>query len=192
MDTAIPFSVVLLVLIVFSFDPDTSLLADNVFKLNYRDAAVIDDTTRDKSNNNRIQNDNCPNCKSLNLSFESLNTYSGKQIQLINCRVCDYEWQETWILPNWFWLKSSSPDNHWTSERWNVELKDADLQSLGVQDLELAQGIKDSLEEAGFHTVESILKYTPSDISNKLGIDPYVAHIIKEAAKKATGESSTT
>ena len=122
MNTALPFSIVLAVISVFSIDPDTSLLADNVFKLNYRDAAVIDDTTRDRNNNNnRIQNDNCPNCKSFNLSFESLNTYSGKQIQLINCRVCDYEWQETWILPNWFWLKSSSPDNHWTSQRWNTD-----------------------------------------------------------------------
>jgi len=27
----------------------------------------------------------------------------------------------TWTLPNWFWLKSSSPDNHWTSERWDQE-----------------------------------------------------------------------
>jgi hypothetical protein len=110
---------------------------------------------------------------------------------LINCKLCDYEWQETWILPNWFWLKSSSPVNHWTSERWNVEPMDADLQNSGVQDLELAQGIKESLKEAGFHTVNSILKEDLSDISDRLGIDPYVAHIIKEAAKRATGDSST-
>jgi hypothetical protein len=55
-----------------------------------------------------------------------------------------------------------------------------------VQDLALAQGIKDSLEEAGFDTVDSILKEAPLDISNKLGIEPYVAQIIKEAAKKAS------
>jgi hypothetical protein len=55
-----------------------------------------------------------------------------------------------------------------------------------VQDLALAQGIKDSLEEAGFDTVESILKEAPLDISNKLGIEPYVAQIIKEEAKKAS------
>ena len=54
-----------------------------------------------------------------------------------------------------------------------------------VQDLALAQGIKDSLEVAGFDTVDSILKEAPLDISNKLGIEPYVAQIIKEAAKKA-------
>jgi hypothetical protein len=55
-----------------------------------------------------------------------------------------------------------------------------------VQDLALAQGIKDSLEEAGFDTIESILKEAPLDISNKLGIEPYVAQIIKEEAKKAS------
>jgi hypothetical protein len=48
-----------------------------------------------------------------------------------------------------------------------------------VQDLALAQGIKDSLEEAGFDTVESILKESPLDISNKLGIETYVAQIIR-------------
>ena len=58
-----------------------------------------------------------------------------------------------------------------------------------VQDLALAQGIKDSLEEAGFDTVDSILKEAPLDISNKLGIEPYVTQIIKEVAKRATEES---
>ena len=58
-----------------------------------------------------------------------------------------------------------------------------------IQDLALAQGIKDSLEEAGFDTVDSILKEAPLDISNKLGIEPYVAQIIKEAAKEASENS---
>jgi chitinase len=58
-----------------------------------------------------------------------------------------------------------------------------------VQDLALAQGIKDSLEEAGFDTVDSILKEAPLDISDKLGIEPYVAKIIKEVAKRANEES---
>jgi hypothetical protein len=61
-----------------------------------------------------------------------------------------------------------------------------------VQALALAQGIKDSLEEAGFNTVDSILKEAPLDISIKLGIEPYVAQIIMEAAKRATDESSDT
>jgi hypothetical protein len=55
-----------------------------------------------------------------------------------------------------------------------------------IQDLELAQGIKDLLVEAGFDTIDSILKEAPLDISNKLGIDRYLAQIIKEAAKKST------
>jgi hypothetical protein len=56
----------------------------------------------------------------------------------------------------------------------------------GIQDLALAQGIKDSLKEAGFDTIYSILKVAPLDISNKLGIEQYVAQIIKDAAKRAT------
>jgi hypothetical protein len=193
MNTALSFSIVLPVLIIFSIDPDTTLLADNTQKLSYRDIVVTDDKLNKDRSNKKIQNYKhlCPNCESHSLSFESLNTYEGKQIQLINCKSCDYKWQESWTLPNWFWLKSSSPNNHWTSERWNVEVMDADVQNLGVQDLELAQGIKESLKEAGFHTVNSILKEDLSDISSKLGIDTYVAKIIKEAAKRDTGESST-
>lgn len=63
---------------------------------------------------------------------------------------------------------------------------DADVQNLGIQELELAQGIKDSLEKAGFHTVDSILREAPLEISSKLGIDTYVAKIIKEAAKRGS------
>jgi hypothetical protein len=59
-----------------------------------------------------------------------------------------------------------------------------------IQDLELAQGIKDLLEEAGFDTVDSILKETPLDISNKLGIEQYLAQIIKEAARKTDERKS--
>ena len=59
-----------------------------------------------------------------------------------------------------------------------------------VQDLALAQGIKDSLEDAGFDTVDSIIKEPPLDISDRLGIEPYVAQIIKDAAKRASEKSS--
>jgi hypothetical protein len=191
MNTALPFSIILPVIFLFSIDPDTTLVADNTQKLYYRDIVVTDDNKAKSDKKIRYDKHLCPNCESHSLSFEGLNSTEGKQIQLINCKLCDYEWQETWILPNWFWLKSSPPVNHWTSERWNVEPMDADLQNSGVQDLELAQGIKESLKEAGFHTVNSILKEDLSDISDRLGIDPYVAHIIKEAAKRATGDSST-
>jgi Zn ribbon nucleic-acid-binding protein len=114
---AFPFSIVLLVLILFSLDPETSLVADNTSKQNNRDIATSDDKFNKNKTNSRIQNDGhlCPECKSHSLTFESLSTYEGKQVQLINCKSCGFEWQEIWTLPNWFWLKSSSPDNHWTS-----------------------------------------------------------------------------
>lgn len=88
MNIALPFSLVLPVLIVFSIDPDTSLVADNSFKQNLRDIASSDDK----------------------LNKYKSNTRNGEQFS-----------------PN-------------------------------VQDLELAQGIKDSLKEAGFDTVDSILR----------------------------------
>jgi hypothetical protein len=108
MNIALPFSFLLPVLIVFSIDPDTTLVADNSFKQNLRDTSS---------------------------SGDKLDKYKVPE----------------------------------------------------VRNLELAQGIKDSLKEAGFDTVDSILK---EDISNKLGIDPYVAQIIKDAAKRAIDGSS--
>ena len=57
-------------------------------------------------------------CNSGSLTFEGTNSGSGKLIHTITC-TCGFEWQETWALTNWFWLKSSSPDDHWTSKRWN-------------------------------------------------------------------------
>jgi hypothetical protein len=120
-NTIVPFSIVLAVLVLFSIDPDTSLITDNTYKMNYRYVAALSDDKINKDKN-------------------SIKIHDG----------------------------------HYPS----------------VQDLELAQGIKDSLLQAGFDTIDSILKNTHSQISNKLGIEPYVAQIIKEAAKRATGESS--
>jgi hypothetical protein len=52
MNSALPFSIVLPVLILFLIDPDTSLVADNTYKQNYIDIAASDDRpNRDKSNN---------------------------------------------------------------------------------------------------------------------------------------------
>jgi hypothetical protein len=53
-----------------------------------------------------------------------------------------------------------------------------------IQRLELASGIKDSLIDAGFTTIDFIYRSTVTDISEKLGIDLYVAQIIYEEAKK--------
>jgi hypothetical protein len=187
---AIPFSIVLLVLVLFSFDPKTSLVAHYTYKPNYRDIASSNYKSNKDKSNNKIQNCErpCPQCKSLFLTAQpiniateqDINTDQGQSVQSIKCRNCGFQWQETWRLPNWIWLKSSSPDNHWT-QKWNTEPMD-----LHLQDLELAQGIKDSLAQAGFNTIDSILKESPAEISYKLGIDPYIAQIIKDAAKRAT------
>jgi small basic protein len=57
-----------------------------------------------------------------------------------------------------------------------------------IQQLELASGIKDSLINAGFSTIESILNSSIADLSNKVGVDLYIAQIIlNEARKFGTG-----
>jgi hypothetical protein len=53
-----------------------------------------------------------------------------------------------------------------------------------IQLLELASGIKDSLVRAGFLTVESILNSSIANLSSKVGVDPYIAQIILQAARK--------
>jgi DNA-directed RNA polymerase subunit M/transcription elongation factor TFIIS len=66
-------------------------------------------------------NHSCPKCNSHSLSFEGLSMSEGRQIQLINCSTCGFEWLKMWVLPNWFWLKSSLLYNHWISIMWNEE-----------------------------------------------------------------------
>ena len=54
--------------------------------------------------------------------------------------------------------------------------------------LELADGIKSALDNAGFSTIKSILECSTSDISNRIGVDQYVGQIILEEAKRVTKE----
>jgi len=55
MKMVLSFSFILSVIILFSIDPDTSLVADKVYKLNYRDAIVSDDkVNKDKGSNNKV------------------------------------------------------------------------------------------------------------------------------------------
>lgn len=78
----------------------------------------------DKDGQKRVDGDvnhSCPKCNSHSLSFEGLNIPEGKQVQLIDCSTCGFGWLEMWVLPNWPWLKSSSPYNHWTSVMWDEE-----------------------------------------------------------------------
>ncbi|MGC2680832.1 MAG: hypothetical protein WA323_03120 [Candidatus Nitrosopolaris sp.] len=58
----------------------------------------------------------------------------------------------------------------------------------GIQLLEIASGLKELLLSAGF-TVDSIISEGPDAISRELGIEPYVAKIIYDEAKKITVES---
>jgi DNA-directed RNA polymerase subunit M/transcription elongation factor TFIIS len=109
----------------FTTDPTPTVAEDTTDKTLERYLYSTPFTDNDNKNNDKNDSNNvkhfCPKCKSHSLTFEGLSTSEGNQIQLINCKACGFEWQETWTLPNWFWLKSSSPANHWTSERWNVE-----------------------------------------------------------------------
>jgi hypothetical protein len=54
--------------------------------------------------------------------------------------------------------------------------------------LDLADGIKDTLISSGFSTIKSILECTTSDLSNKIGVDKYIAQIIFEEAKRIKSE----
>jgi hypothetical protein len=57
-----------------------------------------------------------PRCDSHSLTLERHSISEWKQIQFVSCETCGSEWRETWILPNWFWLKTSFSDNHWISQ----------------------------------------------------------------------------
>ena len=50
--------------------------------------------------------------------------------------------------------------------------------------MELAIGIKESLINAGFITIGSILNSTTTDISFKVGVDLYIAQIILHEARR--------
>jgi hypothetical protein len=54
--------------------------------------------------------------------------------------------------------------------------------------LEVAIGIKDSLMAAGFTSLDSLLRSSPTDIAAILGIELYVARLIINAAKIASGQ----
>ena len=59
----------------------------------------------------------------------------------------------------------------------------------GIQLLEIAPGLKNSLIEAGL-SIQFILNAGPSEVASILGIESYVAKIIFDAAKKIVQENS--
>ena len=50
--------------------------------------------------------------------------------------------------------------------------------------LQLADGIKSALDNAGFSTIKSILECSTPDISNRIGVDQYVGQIIFKRQKE--------
>jgi hypothetical protein len=61
-----------------------------------------------------------------------------------------------------------------------------------LQLLELADGVKDALKNAGFLTIKSILGESATGISEKVGVDLYISQIIlKEADKVSTKMAET-
>lgn len=63
--------------------------------------------------------------------------------------------------------------------------------SPGIQMLEVAIGIKDSLMAAGFTSLDSLLRSNPTDIAAILGIELYVAKLIIDAAKSVAVQYET-
>jgi hypothetical protein len=57
-----------------------------------------------------------------------------------------------------------------------------------VHPLELADGIKETLINAGFTTIKSILECSAPDISSRIGVDQYIAQIILEESKRISIE----
>ncbi len=59
-----------------------------------------------------------------------------------------------------------------------------------IQLLELASGIKESLINAGFITIDSMLNSTITDLSFKVGVDVYIARIILHEARRMGASSA--
>ena len=55
-----------------------------------------------------------------------------------------------------------------------------------LQLLELADGVKDALKNAGLLTIKSILGESATDISEKVGVDLYIAQIILQEAERVS------
>ena len=53
-----------------------------------------------------------------------------------------------------------------------------------IYPLQLADGVRDAVINGGFSTIKSVLECTTSDLSNKIGVDQYVAKIIFEEEKR--------
>jgi DNA-directed RNA polymerase subunit M/transcription elongation factor TFIIS len=86
--------------ICFTLDPTPTIVEDTTDKTIERYFYLFNSTLTDNNNSDKgDQKKNsdvkhfCPKCKSHSLTFEGLS--EGKQIQLISCKDCNFEWQET-------------------------------------------------------------------------------------------------
>ena len=61
-----------------------------------------------------------------------------------------------------------------------------------LQLLELADGVKDALKIAGFLTIKSILGESAPSISEKVGVDLYIAQIILKEAQRVSTKMAET
>lgn len=61
-----------------------------------------------------------------------------------------------------------------------------------IQLLELAEGIKDALIKSGLLSIKRILGNTAADISQKVGVDSYIAQIILQEAKRVATKMTAT
>ena len=58
--------------------------------------------------------------------------------------------------------------------------------------LELADGVKDALKNAGFLNIKSILGESAPGISEKVGVDLYIGQIILQEAKRVSTKMAAT
>ena len=61
-----------------------------------------------------------------------------------------------------------------------------------IQLLELAEGIKEALINSGFSTIKLILGKSASDISEKIGVDLYIAQIVLKEAERVSTKMAET
>jgi hypothetical protein len=54
---------------------------------------------------------------------------------------------------------------------------------VSVEQLEIASGLKELLQNSGYYTVKSITKPSEQEFADSLGIDLHIAKIIVDAAK---------
>jgi hypothetical protein len=61
-----------------------------------------------------------------------------------------------------------------------------------LQLLELADGVKDALKNAGFLTIKSILEESAPGIAEKIGVDLYIAQLILQEAGRVSTKMAET